>query len=273
VDGRVARWLGVVAELMVQRGPFPYERLSQELAVTFDVETVSWNWRRSDQTLGFVLTPALPDFVTADSQELWVDIGLVRHHPLVRWFATTQDPTPQTMGRVPSGLSSGPLQEEVRSILRSVGCEEQLSIPCALSGDAYRAFVLCRTGRDFDDDDLAVASRLGAAFAALDAQADILSRWPPCNQTTASAPELTGRETAVLRLLCSGHTSHAIAHRLGCTARTVEKHLQHIYRKLEVNDRLGAVKRAAELNITERLHGTCLDEAPWSLDQRDAAQR
>jgi hypothetical protein len=33
------------------------------------------------------------------------------------------------------------------------------------------------------------------------------------------------------------------------------------------------VKRAAELNINERLHETCLDEEPWSLDQQDAAQR
>ena len=249
VDARVARWLDVIAELMAQRGEFPYERLSVELAATFDVETVSWNWRRSDHSLGFVLTPAMPAFVLAESRHMWDTTELVAQHPLVRWFTTTQDATPQTMRRVPTNIGAGPLLTELRNILRGFGCDEQLSIPCELSGDAYRAFVLCRTGADFDDNDLAVAARLRPALAALDAQANLLSMWPRHVRTAELAAGLTGREMAVLRLLCWGYTAQAIGHRLGCTSRTVEKHLQHIYRKLEVQDRLGAVQIAAEIGM------------------------
>jgi DNA-binding CsgD family transcriptional regulator len=191
----------------------------------------------------------MPDFVIDESRHLWETAELVSHHPLLCWFTTTQDPTPQTMGRVPSGMRSGALHREVLSTLRTVGCDEQLSIPYALSGDAHEAFVLCRTGSDFDDDDLAVASRLRPVLAALHAQVNVLAAASLSRQTTAPAAELTARETAVLRLLCWGHTAHAIGHRLGCTPRTVEKHLEHIYRKLEVNDRLGAVQRTAEWEI------------------------
>jgi DNA-binding CsgD family transcriptional regulator len=250
VEARVARWLDVVAELMLHRGEFPYERLSQELAATFDVEAVSWNWQRNEQDLGFVLTPERPAFTDAWSQQLWDTSELARQHPLVRWFLTTRDPTPQTMGRVPTAISPRRSQAMVREILRPFDANEQLSIPYVLDAGAYRAFVLCRTGADFDDDDLAVATRLRPALAALDAQARLLSPWSPGHTPAeSSTPALTGRELAVLRLLCWGHTAHAMAHRLGCTPRTVEKHLEHVYRKLGVNDRLGAVQRAAELHM------------------------
>jgi DNA-binding NarL/FixJ family response regulator len=56
------------------------------------------------------------------------------------------------------------------------------------------------------------------------------------------ALKLTGRELEVLLLLAEGWTAAAIGHRLVCSPRTVNKHLEHIYRKLEVGDRLRAVR-------------------------------
>ncbi|HEV2378068.1 MAG TPA: helix-turn-helix transcriptional regulator [Streptosporangiaceae bacterium] len=55
---------------------------------------------------------------------------------------------------------------------------------------------------------------------------------------------LTPRELTVLALLAESLTARAIANRLGISARTVHHHLEHIYRKLEATDRLGAVLRA-----------------------------
>jgi DNA-binding NarL/FixJ family response regulator len=52
---------------------------------------------------------------------------------------------------------------------------------------------------------------------------------------------LTARERAVLALLSEGMTAVAIAHRLAISPRTVHKHLENIYAKLGVTDRLGAV--------------------------------
>jgi DNA-binding NarL/FixJ family response regulator len=52
---------------------------------------------------------------------------------------------------------------------------------------------------------------------------------------------LTARELCVLGLLADGLTACAIARRLGISPRTVHAHLAHVYRKLGVSDRLGAV--------------------------------
>ena len=54
-------------------------------------------------------------------------------------------------------------------------------------------------------------------------------------------PPLTPRESEVLLKLTSGRTARAIARELGVSERTVRKHLEHVYEKLGVHDRLGAV--------------------------------
>lgn len=60
---------------------------------------------------------------------------------------------------------------------------------------------------------------------------------------------LTPREAAVLRLLADGLTAAAIARRLSVSERTIHKHLEHVYAKLSVSDRLSAVLLAQELKI------------------------
>ncbi len=52
---------------------------------------------------------------------------------------------------------------------------------------------------------------------------------------------LTGREIRVLELVAAGRTNQAIAHALGVSPRTVAKHLEHAYRKLDVPNRAAAV--------------------------------
>ena len=53
--------------------------------------------------------------------------------------------------------------------------------------------------------------------------------------------DLTSRELAVLHLLVEGCTALAMAHRLGISVRTVQKHLEHVYEKLGVETRSAAV--------------------------------
>ena len=53
----------------------------------------------------------------------------------------------------------------------------------------------------------------------------------------------------MLDLLASGGTARAIARRLAVGERTVQKHLQRIYAKLGVADRLAAVQRAQLLGL------------------------
>jgi DNA-binding CsgD family transcriptional regulator len=70
-------------------------------------------------------------------------------------------------------------------------------------------------------------------------------------RSAAAAHEyrITARECQVLGLVAEGRTAAAIARRLQLSPRTVEKHLERLYTKLGVSDRVGAVLRGQELGI------------------------
>ena len=57
-------------------------------------------------------------------------------------------------------------------------------------------------------------------------------------------PPLTPRQRELLRLVAAGHTNAQIARRLGVTEKTVGKHLENIYARLQVSSRTAAVTRA-----------------------------
>ena len=60
---------------------------------------------------------------------------------------------------------------------------------------------------------------------------------------------LTVRELTVLGLVAEGLTAASAARRLAVAESTVHKHLQNVYRKLGVRDRLAAVLRAQHLGV------------------------
>jgi DNA-binding CsgD family transcriptional regulator len=55
----------------------------------------------------------------------------------------------------------------------------------------------------------------------------------------------------MLRLLAEGLTAESIGRRLGVSRHTVRKHLEHVYRKLGVTDRLVAVREARAQGLLE----------------------
>lgn len=60
----------------------------------------------------------------------------------------------------------------------------------------------------------------------------------------ASDYGLTAREREILQLAVEGLTKKEIAARLDCSIHTADSHLRHIYEKLHVNTRSGAVAKA-----------------------------
>lgn len=75
--------------------------------------------------------------------------------------------------------------------------------------------------------------------------ADPTRDWLP----QVSLPSLTPREEQVLGLLGQGHSNKEIAKLIGVSPETVKDHVERVYQKLDVRDRLGAVRRATELGL------------------------
>jgi len=62
---------------------------------------------------------------------------------------------------------------------------------------------------------------------------------------------LTRRETEVLTLVLEGKSSREAAAALVCSKRTVDFHLARIYEKLQVTNRVQAMRRAVLLGLVE----------------------
>src|SRR6266508_3682626 len=69
--------------------------------------------------------------------------------------------------------------------------------------------------------------------------------------THATMPDLTARETDVLRQLTTGKSDQMIGEQLGISKRTVRYHLQNIYAKLGVKHRGGAIVWAVQAGLGE----------------------
>ena len=60
----------------------------------------------------------------------------------------------------------------------------------------------------------------------------------------AGTPRLTPRQRDLLRLIAAGYTNRQAGSRLAVTEGTVRKHLENIYERLGVSNRIAAVNRA-----------------------------
>ncbi len=65
----------------------------------------------------------------------------------------------------------------------------------------------------------------------------------------ASTVHLTNREIQVLHLLAQGLTQREMAERLCLSVSSIKKHLENIYKKFNVNNKIRAVQKAQEFNI------------------------
>jgi DNA-binding CsgD family transcriptional regulator len=211
---------------------------------TFTINAVSWNWKNHDETFGVEVSHAelLPP--AADLPFL---ADLMRVHPLVEWFETTHDPKPMTEGRIPHTMLSPAGHAMLVELLGPHGLEQQLSIPYELDGNSHRAFVMARPAEDFTDEEVELACRIQPLLTLVGRQASLLE-----NPRSNLEGGLTGRELCILRLLADGGTTQRIAHTLGISPRTVDTHLAHIYRKLDVDGRVRAITEGQRLGLVPR---------------------
>jgi DNA-binding CsgD family transcriptional regulator len=155
----------------------------------------------------------------------------------------------------PRAWRSHPVYSEV---FKPLGVVHQVTVMVApLQGGSWAGWGFGRSGRDFTDDELATAARLQPVLIVLN-HASIRTFASAGSDARTSAGEraeavdrigLTPREVRVLELLAVGLTADAIGHACRISPRTVRKHLENIYAKLNCHDRLMAVRRAADLGL------------------------
>lgn len=137
----------------------------------------------------------------------------------------------------------------VRNFLVDIGGWDHIvSVPLVGGGGEVCGLSFGRAGRDFTPADVDLLTALQRPLQALERHARLMARWtdafgvaPGAGAAEVRDAGLTARELDVLVLLADGHTATSIGRRLGCSPRTAHKHLEHVYRKLGVADRLGAV--------------------------------
>ena len=171
-------------------------------------------------------------------------------HPLVRAHGRNPRAVTQRISDlVPAAaFRRSPLYDDY---YRPIGIDHAMAVPIHVDRSLLVSFVFNRSGRDFDDRDLArmetIRPHLGDLYRLGRAMDDArATQWAP--GADHKAP-LTPREREVLEWLAGGKTDRDIGDILGISPRTVHKHLQRIYEKLGVETRTAAVVRAMGLRF------------------------
>jgi len=79
------------------------------------------------------------------------------------------------------------------------------------------------------------------------------------DQHEVSHLPLTSREAEVLQLVAEGKANKQIASELGISIKTVEKHRQHLMKKLDIHDTAGLTRYAIATGVIE-------DDVDWAHD-------
>ena len=164
-------------------------------------------------------------------------------HPLVRYHAIERGVYAH---RITDSLSQRRFVESAlyNDYYRRIGISHALALPLRMDGRELASFVLNRQGRDFSDVELTLLDALRRPLARLFEQVHPApSAAPRLDLESARQHGLTARECEVLGWVAAGKTDRDIAAIVGCSPRTVHKHLQRVYAKLGVETRTAAVMR------------------------------
>lgn len=151
-----------------------------------------------------------------------------------------------------------------------INATHQLSISIVLDGSRSLSMSPIRSGSDFTDHEVLVARRLQPVLRAADRHVSAIygqrGQLSTAEHQTAldAATEfnLTAREHLVLRFMARGLSTQKIAKALSISTRTVHKHQENLYRKMQVTDRLAAVLRGQQAGLLSPATSPPADQEP-----------
>ncbi len=146
-------------------------------------------------------------------------------HPLVRFHAGRRG---RGAHRISDSLPFARFRQGAlyHEYYRRIGIDHVVALPVLVDDDVLVSFVLNRVGRDFGARDCERLDCVGPVLSRLYQQL----RGPGIAATGADhrLDALTPRERMVLRWVAAGKTDRDVGSILGCSHRTVQKHLQRI---------------------------------------------
>jgi DNA-binding CsgD family transcriptional regulator len=175
----------------------------------------------------------------------------VHEHPLINHYRATGNGEPVMISDFLS-LERFHRLGLYAEFFRGIPVEHQVAVSLPGPDQEVIGVAMSRARRDFCEEDRALLSVLRAPLTAalLRARRRQQAGQALTALTRYGLADLTEREAQILRLVADGRTNASIARALELSPRTVAKHLEHIYRKLEVSSRAAAVSR---MGIASRL--------------------
>lgn len=248
------QWLDFAADLLASRQvSLSEEAIARLLASTLDSGACAF----SSAGTGPAVRRIWPSDLFRDASyrvpSAVTDVPPVAH-PILRYCLERGTSQAMQLADVPHEYGDRWRASGLDSICRAVEVHHQIALPLQIRPGAHRVFVTGR-GSAYSENEVHLACSVQRLLIGIDRQVRTLARW----EATAS-PELvrtadallTPREVAVLALTADGLTAAAAARRLVISERTVHKHLQRIYHKLGVSDRVSAVRAAHRLGLVDQ---------------------
>ena len=244
-DGMLRQLSDGLAELYAPGGPDYAARVVKVASRLVPADSCSYNHVGGrDCLLAWLIEPAdvgtFPGGVQLFQQHL-------PEHPLLAHLRATGDGRAR---RISDFLSDRQFRSLglYRDFYRRCGVDYQAATSVPAPGGGQIAVALNRQRHDFSAEELELLDLLRihlgqAAAVALLAQP---GAWPD----SVANPLLTPRQARILQLVADGQSDRDIARTLGISTRTVQAHLQHTYRTLDVTSRTEALARLRALGAT-----------------------
>jgi DNA-binding CsgD family transcriptional regulator len=251
-----AQWLDFAADLMsTPLTELPDERIAHQLQDTFELVGAAYHVRSPGRVAVQNLWPRGEQFRGYRAEiEHWAVHCAPVGHPVLRYYLATWEGVPMQACEVPDRFADRRVQGAWLDVSGSWDVPAQLALPLHMSTTSSRCFVMGRPHR-FGPGEVQLAGRLHRLLTGLDRQVQTLRRFRSGMVGAAwervESVRLTTRELTVLTLLADGLTAAAAARRLLLAERTVRKHLERVYAKLGVSDRVSAVLRAQRLGLLD----------------------
>lgn len=171
-------------------------------------------------------------------------------NPLVEYCMTSRRGSAR---RISDFLSPSQLHtlELYREVYAEVGLEYQLAFTLPQRPPRMLGVALSRKERDFTDAERDFVNRARPFLIQAYRNALAYEALKPAEEDQLAAAlvraGLTGRQAAVAALVSMGRSNADAAAALGISARTVDKHLEHVFAKLGANSRSEVANRAWDL--------------------------